>query len=93
MFFCYVGRIILSNYKRLDSYFCFWVKIPIKIILIFIFLSSSVRRTSFRDKEKAARKLDTSFKDVLYASENQIAEHAVSIVYILSKCGTDKLRF
>jgi hypothetical protein len=33
--------------------------------------SSSVRRSSFRDKEKAARKLDTSFKDVLYATENQ----------------------
>ncbi len=33
--------------------------------------SSSVRRSSFRDKEKAARKLDTSFKDVLYASEGK----------------------
>ena len=31
--------------------------------------SSSVRRSSFRDKEKAARKLDTSFKDVLFANE------------------------
>lgn len=31
--------------------------------------SSSVRRSSFRDKEKAARKLDTSFKDVLYAQD------------------------
>jgi hypothetical protein len=32
--------------------------------------SSSVRRSSFRDKEKC-KKLDTSFKDVLYASEAQ----------------------
>ena len=35
--------------------------------------SSSVRRSSFRDKEKAARKLDTSFKDVLFA--NELDEH------------------
>ncbi|CAF0815179.1 unnamed protein product [Brachionus calyciflorus] len=33
--------------------------------------SSSVRRSSFREKEKAARKLDTSFKDFLYATEAQ----------------------
>lgn len=33
--------------------------------------SSSVRRSSFRDKEKAARKFDTSFKDVLYANETE----------------------
>ncbi len=32
--------------------------------------SSSVRRSSFREKEKAARKLDTSFKDVLYAQNS-----------------------
>ena len=34
--------------------------------------SSSVRRSSFREREKASRKLDTSFKDVLYAQNNQI---------------------
>ena len=42
------------------------------------FLSSSVRRSSFRDKEKAARKLDTSFKDVLYATEQHETENTVS---------------
>lgn len=42
--------------------------------------SSSVRRSSFRDKEKAARKLDTSFKDVLYAqnlTQTEKDEHGV----------------
>lgn len=34
--------------------------------------SSSVRRSSFREREKASRKLDTSFKDVLYAQNKQI---------------------
>ncbi|RNA38698.1 phosphatase 1 regulatory subunit 16A-like, partial [Brachionus plicatilis] len=33
--------------------------------------SSSVRRSSFREKEKAARKLETSFKEFIYASEAQ----------------------
>lgn len=40
--------------------------------------SSSVRRSSFRDKEKASRKLDASFKDVLYASEIQGNENVES---------------
>ena len=40
-----------------------------------VLFSSSVRRSSFREKEKAARKLDTSFKDVLYA-QNSCEEKA-----------------
>ena len=47
-------------------------------ILVFKFKSSSVRRSSFRDKEKAARKLDTSFKDVLYATEHHETENNVN---------------
>lgn len=33
--------------------------------------SSSVRRSSFREKEKAERKLETSFKEFIYATEAQ----------------------
>ena len=56
-----VSRRYIVIFKHFNLFFKFTNS------MFFFVFSSSVRRTSFRDKEKAARKLDTSFKDVLYA--------------------------
>jgi hypothetical protein len=66
---CFIINLVLTKFNDL-------IKNIRLIIIILKINSSSVRRSSFREKEKAARKLDTSFKDVLYANEQQ--ENAVN---------------
>lgn len=49
-----------------------------------------MRRSSFREKEKAARKLDTSFKDVLYANEQHdtygtIVDNVNNFIFIFTQ--------